>query len=270
MGFIELKVGDVQLDALQTVREEYARSHGVVPFERHERTLKVAMVNPRDRLIVREMAQMTKLEVVPYLAPEGAIRRAQLLYKGNLREMLERSALRASTEINRPARGAGAGGAGRRSGTGRRPRRAAGRRPPRPRRPTWSPGILEYAVVTRASDIHIEPYELETLVRYRIDGVLHEVLSLAPAAHPSLVARIKILGAMRIDEHRIAQDGRFEADLSGFVVDLRVSAVPTQWGEKVVIRVLAARGRCGGPGRPRPVRRRTASCCSGACCRPSG
>ena len=94
-------------------------------------------------------------------------------------------------------------------------------------------------MVTRASDIHIEPYELETLVRYRIDGVLHEVLTLPPAAHPSLVARIKILSAMRIDEHRIAQDGRFEADLSGFVVDLRVSSVPTQWGEKVVIRVLS-------------------------------
>ena len=119
VGFIELKVGDVQLDALQAVREEYARSHGVVPFERHGRTLKVAMVNPRDSLIVREMAQMTKLEVVAYLAPEGAIRRAQLLYKGNLREMLERSALRASGEINPTGQGGPHRGARARSGTGR-------------------------------------------------------------------------------------------------------------------------------------------------------
>jgi len=170
IGFIELKVGDVQLDALQIVREEYARTHGVVPFERHERTLKVAMANPRDRMIIREIAQMTKHEVVPYLATEGAIRRAQLLYKGNLREMLERSTLRAGTAINRPAKAAG---------------------PDAPAGPQWHGGpdpltrrasageasaadlvtrVLEYAVVTRASDIHVEPYELETIVRYRIDG----------------------------------------------------------------------------------------------------
>jgi type IV pilus assembly protein PilB len=240
VGFIELKVGDVQLDALQIIREEYARNHGVVPFERQDRTLKVAMANPRDRMIIREIAQMTKHEVVPYLAPEGAIRRAQLLYKGNLREMLERSALRASTAITRPAKGAGpeiAPGAQWHGAADQATRRSAP--PAEASAADLVTRVLEYAVVTRASDIHIEPFELETLVRYRIDGVLHEVLTLPPAAHPSLIARIKILSAMRIDEHRIAQDGRFEADLSGFVVDLRVSAVPTQWGEKIVVRVLS-------------------------------
>ena len=238
VGFIDLKVADVQLDALPAVREEYARNHGVVPFERQGRTLKVAMVNPRDRLIVREIAQMTKLEVVAYLAPEGAIRRAQLLYKGNLREMLERSALRASGEITRPAKGTGpeAPGAQWHGAADPAARRGA---PAEASAADLLTRLLEYAVVTRASDIHVEPYELETLVRYRIDGVLHEVLSLAPGTHPALVARIKILGSMRIDEHRIAQDGRFEADLAGFVVDLRVSVVPTQWGEKAVLRVLA-------------------------------
>jgi type IV pilus assembly protein PilB len=239
VGFIELKVGDVQLDCLETVREEYARSHEVMPFERQDKRLKVAMANPRDRLIVREMGQMTKLEIMPYLAPEGAIRRAQLLYKSNLREMLERSALRASTEINRPGKAAGPEVPGPQwHGTVADPAARRGA-PAEASAADLVTRILEYAVVTRASDIHIEPYELETLVRYRIDGVLHEVLSLAPTTHPSLVARIKILGAMRIDEHRIAQDGRFEADLSGFVVDLRVSVVPTQWGEKAVMRVLA-------------------------------
>jgi type IV pilus assembly protein PilB len=238
VGFIELKVGDVQLDALQIVREEYARSHGVVAFERQDRTLKVAMANPRDRMIIREIAQTTRHEVVPYLAPEGAIRRAQLLYKGNLRDMLERSALRASTEINRPAKAAGpeAPGTSQWHGGPDPLRRAPAAEASAADLVTR---VLEYAVVTRASDIHIEPFELETLVRYRIDGVLHEVLSLPPSAQLSLIARIKILSAMRIDEHRIAQDGRFEADLSGFVVDLRVSAVPTQWGEKIVMRVLS-------------------------------
>ena len=240
VGFIELKIGDVQLDALQAIREEYARSHEVIPFERRDRTLKVAMANPRDRMIVREMGQMTKHEVVPYLAPAGAIRRAQLLYKGNIREMLERSALRASTAVNRPVKSAGPEAPATSQWQGG-PDTAVGRRPAAAEASAADlvTRILEYAVVTRASDIHIEPYELETLVRYRIDGVLHEVLNLPPAAQPSLIARIKILSAMRIDEHRIAQDGRFEADLSGFVVDLRVSAMPTQWGEKIVLRVLS-------------------------------
>ena len=270
VGFIELKVGDVQLACIETVREEYARSHGVMPFERQDRKLKVAMANPRDRLIVREMGQMTKLEIVPYLAPEGAIRRAQLLYKSNLREMLERSALRASSEINRPAKGVAPEAPGTQwHGAAADPTARRGA-PAEASAADLVTRILEYAVVTRASDIHVEPYELETLVRYRVDGVLHEVLSLAPTAHPSLVARIKILGAMRIDEHRIAQDGRFEADLSGFVVDLRVSVVPD------------AVGREGGHARPRrarPPRRtwttwawppRTARSCSEGLRRPFG
>lgn len=77
---------------------------------------------------------------------------------------------------------------------------------------------------------HIEPYELESLVRYRIDGVLHEVLSLPPARLPSIVARIKVLGGMRIDERRIPQDGHLEVTSSGLKVDVRVSSIPTHWG----------------------------------------
>ena len=239
MGFIDLKVSDVHLEALKTIRDEYAKSHVVVPFEQAGRQLKVAMVNPRDRVLIKDMEQMTRLEVVPFLAPEGTIRRAQLLYKGNLRELLERSTVQASTEVKRPLAAGGPGQPGKQwtAGTGGGTGRSQ-----------WGAGtdasemvtqLLEYAVVTRASDIHLEPYEAEMVIRYRIDGVLHEVLSLPPTAQAPVTARIKILSAMRIDEHRIAQDGRFEADLSGFKIDLRVSAVPTQWGEKIVMRVLS-------------------------------
>ena len=86
--------------------------------------------------------------------------------------------------------------------------------------------------MARVSDIHIEPYALEAIIRYRIDGTLQEVLSLPPAMLPSLVTRIKILAGMRIDERRAPQDGRFEADLGGFKIDLRVSSLPTHWGKK--------------------------------------
>jgi len=238
VGFIDLKVSDVHLEALKTIRDEYAKSHVVIPFEQAGRQLKVAMVNPRESVLIKDMEQMTRLQVVPFLAPEGSIRRAQLLYKANLRELLERSTVQASTEVKRPP---GAGGPGQPGKQWTGAMGGAGRG-------QWGAGtdasemvtqLLEYAVVTRASDIHLEPYEAEMVIRYRIDGVLHEVLNLPPVAQAPVTARIKILSAMRIDEHRIAQDGRFEADLSGFKIDLRVSAVPTQWGEKIVMRVLS-------------------------------
>jgi type II secretory ATPase GspE/PulE/Tfp pilus assembly ATPase PilB-like protein len=99
--------------------------------------------------------------------------------------------------------------------------------------------ILEYAVVTSASDIHLEPYEWEGIVRYRIDGVLHDVFSLSPELYPQLVARLKVLSGMRVDEKRAPQDGRYGKRVGGSDVDLRVSSVPTHWGEKLVMRVLS-------------------------------
>lgn len=102
--------------------------------------------------------------------------------------------------------------------------------------------ILEFALRSRASDIHIEPEELKTRVRYRIDGILHEKLTLPRSIHDALVSRIKILSEMKIDERRIPQDGRFNFKLGKDEVDLRVSTLPTVNGEKVVIRLLKKTG----------------------------
>jgi type II secretory ATPase GspE/PulE/Tfp pilus assembly ATPase PilB-like protein len=102
--------------------------------------------------------------------------------------------------------------------------------------------ILEFSVRSRASDIHIEPGELKTRVRYRIDGILHEKLILPKEIHDSLVSRIKILSEMKIDEKRIPQDGRFGYRLGGDEVDLRVSTLPTVYGEKIVMRLLKKTG----------------------------
>lgn len=98
--------------------------------------------------------------------------------------------------------------------------------------------ILEYAVKARASDVHIEPEEGRTRVRFRIDGVLHERLSLPSSVHEAVVSRIKILSSLKIDEKRIPQDGRFMFEVGEQAVDLRVSTLPTSHGEKVVMRLL--------------------------------
>lgn len=102
--------------------------------------------------------------------------------------------------------------------------------------------ILEYAVKSRASDIHLEPQEDRVRVRYRIDGILYERLSLPLGVREAVISRIKILCAMKIDEHRIPQDGRFNFKVSDEEVDLRVSSLPTAFGEKIVMRLLRKSG----------------------------
>ncbi len=102
--------------------------------------------------------------------------------------------------------------------------------------------ILDFSVKGRASDIHIEPEETRTKVRYRIDGILQEKLSLPKTIHEALVSRIKILSEMKIDEKRIPQDGRFTFRSKNDEVDLRVSTLPTVFGEKVVMRLLKKTG----------------------------
>lgn len=216
VGFIDLNVSDVTADALGLVAEEYARRHALVPIAVSGRDLRVAMWDPRDREVIDTLERKTRLKVVPLLAPDIAIARAHLLYRGDLRLMLERSLAEDTLRISARDKGA-------------------------EERSTVDVlnRILEYAAVSRASDIHIEPYEFEVLVRCRVDGVLHEILSLPASALSSLVARVKVLSGMRIDERRAPQDGRFEADLGGLKLDLRSSTLPTHWGEKVVLRVLA-------------------------------
>lgn len=102
--------------------------------------------------------------------------------------------------------------------------------------------ILEFAVKSRASDVHIEPLEDRTRVRYRIDGILTEKLVLPRSIHSALVSRIKILSDMKIDEKRVPQDGRFAFSLGSEEVDLRVSTLPSVHGEKVVMRLLKKTG----------------------------
>lgn len=102
--------------------------------------------------------------------------------------------------------------------------------------------ILEYAVTSRASDVHIEPQEDRVRIRYRIDGILYDRLSLPKNVQEAVISRIKILSEMKIDEHRIPQDGRFNFKVSDKEVDLRISVLPTGYGEKVVMRLLRKSG----------------------------
>lgn len=210
--FVDLEVADVREDALTLVREDFARARLCIAYAATPTEVEVAMANPRDGGTIDEIARVTGRRVHPRLANVGAIRRAQLLYRTRLFRLLAR---------------AGETDAGTAGLAGPQDARVA----------DVLTRILEYAVVTGASDVHIEPFEFDAVVRCRIDGVLHEVLTPVPAVAQALVARIKTLGSMRVEDRRTPQEGRFEADLSGVSVDLRASTLPTAWGEKAVIRV---------------------------------
>ncbi len=102
--------------------------------------------------------------------------------------------------------------------------------------------ILEYAAKNGASDVHIEPLQTALKVRCRIDGILREILRLPKSTEPPLISRIKILASLKIDEHRIPQDGEFSINAAGKDIDMRVAISPTVWGEQVVIRLLDKSG----------------------------
>ena len=102
--------------------------------------------------------------------------------------------------------------------------------------------ILEYAVKSRASDVHIEPLEGALKIRCRVDGVLREIMQLPKSIEPALVSRIKILSNLKIDEHRVPQDGQFAVKIANKEVDLRIAISPVVWGEQVVIRLLDKSG----------------------------
>ena len=103
--------------------------------------------------------------------------------------------------------------------------------------------VMSYAVSSRASDIHIEALEGEVLVRYRIDGILHEIARIPRSVHPAIVARVKLLANLKLDEHGKPQDGRFRYAAGGDSADVRVGIMPTFYGEKIVMRLLSATAR---------------------------
>src|SRR3989344_3199922 len=103
--------------------------------------------------------------------------------------------------------------------------------------------LISYAISLRASDIHLEIFDEFLLIRYRIDGVLHEILKIPKQVHPAIVARIKLLGGLKLDEHSKPQDGRFRYSSGGDLIDIRVAIMPTYYGEKVEMRLLRTTDR---------------------------
>ncbi|TSC87419.1 MAG: putative type II secretion system protein E [Microgenomates group bacterium Gr01-1014_7] len=219
--FVKLEGKAISTDVLNLIPEPAARRYRIIPFEKSGDELWVAMEDPLDIQIIQFVEKRSGMRTKPFLALTDDILKAiGDQYAQNLTTDVT-SALREVESVQ--------------------PEQVLGVGPEIIREAPVSNIInqlLEYAIKSRASDIHIEPQEDRTRVRYRIDGILQEKILLPKGVHEALVSRIKILSVLKIDEKRLPQDGRFTFTYGQAEVDLRVSIIPTVFGEKVVLRLL--------------------------------
>ncbi|TSC75286.1 MAG: type IV pilus assembly protein PilB [Parcubacteria group bacterium Gr01-1014_30] len=220
--YINLSKAKVPKEILEIVPELVAREQKIIAFDRTQEGLKLAMANP-ENLEIREFIERKSGErVIPYFATSKDIEDVLKFYKKGIRVELEKLVGRTLKEVEQKTK------------TSEELQLPVIK---------ITELILNYGYENRASDIHLEPYKNKTILRYRIDGVLHDVLTLPKFCHDLLVSRIKILAKLRTDIHEIAQDGHFSFEVPAEKVDVRVSVVPIEEGEKVVLRLLSERVR---------------------------
>lgn len=227
IAWVDLSTTPISPQALSLVPESVSRNNTVIPFELNEKdgVLHVAMANPFDAQAIEFLEKKSGKKVVAALSiKDDIIKAIDLSYA----QGLSPDVVAALKEVEPAVKTVNV------QNIGEIIKEA-------PIAKIVST-ILEYAVKGRASDIHIEAQETRTRVRYRIDGILQEKLTLPKNIHDSLVSRIKILSGLKIDEKRLPQDGRFNFKIVDNEVDLRVSTLPTVHGEKVVMRLLKKTG----------------------------
>lgn len=216
--FVTLAKMDIPPDVFTIIPERFARKHKVIPFGRAKDGVKLAMVDPSNREVLEMVAKKTGQRVYPHLATDRDIYNTLSIYRKDLQKTFN-TLVGNSGVIHAPIT------------------------------ITNAPIekivdlIINYAYQDKSSDIHIEPQEETSLVRYRIDGILHDVLTVPKKLHEQIIARIKVLSRLRTDEHLAPQDGKMRVHLAEEDLDIRVSILPIVEGEKVVLRLLASRFR---------------------------
>jgi type IV pilus assembly protein PilB len=220
---ITIAAAKIDKQVLQLLPEPLARERQVILFRREEDgTYDAAMTDPSDLETIEFLTQRLSAKVKPFLATENDLNQGFSVYgyqlEQDFKKLIEDNVQASLANPSSDARDAAS------------------------QLPVVGvvDNILSYAIASRASDIHIEILEDMTYVRYRIDGILYEMMSVPKAIHPAIVARIKLLSGLKIDEHYEPQDGRFRHQVGSETMDVRVSVIPTFYGEKVEMRLLAA------------------------------
>ncbi|MCX6779335.1 MAG: ATPase, T2SS/T4P/T4SS family [Candidatus Magasanikbacteria bacterium] len=214
--YINLKNYEIKKNLLFLIPSALAVSHQVVAFSKEGEELKVAMNDPLDLQTVEFLSRKTGLTIKPHLTSPGSLKDVFKKYHATLESDI--SIIKPGTEGESSAQ----------------LKKIAEDLPII----NIVNSILEHAVYEGASDIHIEPMEKEVIVRYRVDGVLRPIMTLPKQVQAGIIARIKILANLKIDEHMLPQDGRIKLVLQDEKFSLRVSILPIYDGEKIVMRIL--------------------------------
>ncbi|HTM68971.1 MAG TPA: GspE/PulE family protein [Candidatus Binatia bacterium] len=224
LPFVNLREIPIRQDILFLIPEPIALQHKVLAFERTDEELRVATLEPTDLQTFEFIKRKTNLRLKVYYTSPSSFEQASKQYRQSLS-----AELGAMTLI---------------------PKKAGEEATPEEEEKLSKlaedipivrvvDSILEHAILEGASDIHIEPTETEVIVRFRVDGVLRPVMTFQKIVAPGIVARIKILSNMKLDEHRLPQDGRFKIDNPNYKFSMRVSILPVYDGEKIVMRLLS-------------------------------
>jgi len=230
--FVDLEREKIEKEVLKIIPEPIARAHNIIAYRKRGNILEVAMLDPEDLRTIEFIKKTTPYRILPRLTTPQSIKNALLQYQktleaefgelikkevGEIRTIKEEEKVKEREELEKIAQ----------------------------ELPIIRivDTLIKHAILQRASDIHIEPLEKEVLVRYRIDGILRDAMTLPKMAASGIVARIKVLSNLRLDEHRIPQDGRFKVESEDYKYSIRVSVLPVFDGEKVVMRLLPETAR---------------------------
>ncbi len=226
--FVSLKDAKIDFETLTLIPEPVARNHNIIAYKKNEDSLEVAMLDTADLPAIDFIKKKVGLRIQPRLTDTESMRAALRQYQKNLKDefgdliMQDAAKLKVLAEENGEEMSESD------------LKKAADDLPVVRIVDT----LLRHAIIQGASDIHIEPLEEEVVVRYRVDGILHDAMKLPKMAAGSVAARIKVLSNLKLDQKRLPQDGRFKMEMDGQKVAFRVSMLPIFFGEKIVMRLL--------------------------------
>ena len=229
--FINLEKENINPEILKIIPEPVARSHNIVAFKKSGKNLEVAMLDPEDLKTIEFIKKKADLKILPRLTTAQSIKNVLHQYQQSLQVEFGDIIKKESQELQNIPEGEGEETAESRNELEKQAQDLPVIR--------IVDTLMKHAILQGASDIHIEPTEKEVLVRYRIDGILRDAMTLPFATKSGLVARIKVLSSLKLDEHRLPQDGRFKIETNEFRYSVRVSILPVFNGEKVVMRLLS-------------------------------
>lgn len=217
--FVSLKDKVIRKDILFLIPETIAQTHRLIAFDSDQttNTLSIATTNHQDIEIIDFIKKKNKAQITRYLTTPDELKEVLKQYHKSLEAEFEDITQKKETGIDQ----------------GELQQLAEDLPVIR-----IVDTLLEYAILENASDIHVEPNEKNVTIRYRIDGILHQVMTLPKTIQAGLIARIKVLSKLKLDEHRLPQDGRFMIKNPEYKVSIRVSILPIYDGEKIVMRIL--------------------------------